>query len=49
MTAADAELTRQARRNASVNGVGLGLSSAIARVTLWGVLVLGVAAVGGGR
>jgi ATP-binding cassette subfamily C protein CydC len=48
VTAADAELTRQARRNASVNGLGTGLSSAIAGVTLWGVLLLGVAATGDG-
>jgi ATP-binding cassette, subfamily C, bacterial CydC len=48
VTAADADLARQARRNASVNGLGTGLSSAIAGVTLWGVLLLGVAATGGG-
>jgi ATP-binding cassette, subfamily C, bacterial CydC len=48
VTAADAELTRQGRRNASVNGLSTGLSSAIAGVTLWGVLVLGVAATGDG-
>ena len=34
VTAADADLTRQARRNASVNGLSTGLSSAIAGVTL---------------
>ena len=48
VTAADADLARQARRNASVHGLGTGLSSAIAGVTLWGVLLLGVAATGGG-
>ena len=48
VTAADVDLTRQARRNASVNGLSTGLSSAIAGVTLWGVLLLGVAATGGG-
>jgi ATP-binding cassette, subfamily C, bacterial CydC len=48
VTAADTDLARQARRNASVNGLGTGLSSAIAGVTLWGVLLLGVAATGGG-
>jgi ATP-binding cassette, subfamily C, bacterial CydC len=48
VTAADADLTRQARRNASVLGLSTGLSSAIAGVTLWGVLLLGVAATGDG-
>ena len=48
VTAADADLATQARRNASVHGLGTGLSSAIAGVTLWGVLLLGVAATGGG-
>jgi ATP-binding cassette, subfamily C, bacterial CydC len=48
VTAADADLNRQARRNASVNGLSTGLSSAIAGVTLWGVLLLGVAATGDG-
>jgi thiol reductant ABC exporter CydC subunit len=48
VTAADADLARQARSNASVNGLSTGLSSAIAGVTLWGVLLLGVAATGGG-
>jgi ATP-binding cassette, subfamily C, bacterial CydC len=46
--AADTELARQDRRNAAVNGLGTGLSSAIAGVTLWGVLLLGVAATGDG-
>jgi ATP-binding cassette, subfamily C, bacterial CydC len=48
VTAADADLRRQARRNASVHGLGAGLSSAIAGVTLWAVLLLGVAATGDG-
>jgi ATP-binding cassette, subfamily C, bacterial CydC len=48
LTAVDARLTRQARRTASVNGLSTGLSSAIAGVTLWGVLLLGVAATGDG-
>jgi thiol reductant ABC exporter CydC subunit len=48
VTAADADLARQARRNASVHGLGTGLSSAMAGVTLWGVLLLGVAATGDG-
>jgi ATP-binding cassette, subfamily C, bacterial CydC len=48
VTAADADLTRQARRNATVSGLGAGLSSAVAGLTLWGVLLLGVAATGGG-
>jgi ATP-binding cassette, subfamily C, bacterial CydC len=48
VTAADGDLTRQARRNASVYGLSTGLSSAIAGVTLWGVLLLGVAATGNG-
>jgi len=48
VTAADADLTSQARRNASVNSLGTGLSAAIAGMTLWGVLLLGVAATGGG-
>ena len=48
VTAADAELTRQGRRNATVSGLAAGLSSAIAGLTLWGVLLLGVAATGDG-
>jgi ATP-binding cassette, subfamily C, bacterial CydC len=48
VTAAGAELTRQDRRNATVNGLSTGLSSAIAGVTLWGVLLLGVAATADG-
>jgi ATP-binding cassette, subfamily C, bacterial CydC len=48
VTAADADLTRQADRNAAVSGLGAGLSSAVAGLTLWGVLLLGVAATGDG-
>jgi len=48
VAAADADLTRQAHRNAAVSGLSTGLSSAIAGLTLWGVLLLGVAATGGG-
>jgi ATP-binding cassette, subfamily C, bacterial CydC len=48
VTAADADLIRQARRNAAVSGLGAGLSSAVAGLTVWGVLLLGVAATGGG-
>ena len=48
VTAADADLTRQARRNAAVSGLSAGLSSAVAGLTVWGVLLLGVAATGGG-
>jgi thiol reductant ABC exporter CydC subunit len=48
VTAADADLTRQAGRNALVSGVSTGLSSAVAGLTVWGVLLVGVAATGGG-
>jgi len=48
VTAADADLTRQAYRNATVSGLSAGLSSAIAGLSLWGVLLLGVAATGDG-
>jgi ATP-binding cassette, subfamily C, bacterial CydC len=46
--AADHELTRLARGAASGAALGSGLSQAVAGLTLWGVLLLGVAAVGGG-
>ena len=46
--AADDELTRLARRTAAGAALGSGLSQAVAGLTLWGVLLLGVAAVGGG-
>jgi ATP-binding cassette, subfamily C, bacterial CydC len=46
--AADAELTGLARVSAAAAGLGTGLGSLTAGLTLWGVLVLGVAAVGAG-
>jgi ATP-binding cassette, subfamily C, bacterial CydC len=46
--AADAELTRLARRTATASALGSGLMTAVSGLTLWAVLVLGVAAVGGG-
>jgi ATP-binding cassette, subfamily C, bacterial CydC len=46
--AADAELTGLARLSAGAAGLGTGLGSVTAGLTLWGVLVLGVAAVGSG-
>ncbi len=46
--AADAELTGLARVSAGAAGIGSGLGSLTAGLTLWGVLVLGVAAVGSG-
>ena len=46
--AADAELTRLARRSAAAAALGSGLMTAVSGLTLWGVLVLGVAAVGSG-
>jgi ATP-binding cassette, subfamily C, bacterial CydC len=48
VTVADADLTRQADRNAMVSGLSAGLSSVTAGLTVWGVLLLGVAATGGG-
>jgi ATP-binding cassette, subfamily C, bacterial CydC len=48
VTRADADLTRQAGRNAVASGLSAGLSSAIAGLTLWAVLLLGVAATGDG-
>jgi thiol reductant ABC exporter CydC subunit len=45
---ADQELTRLARMSAAGAALGSGLSQAVAGLTLWGVLVLGVAAVGAG-
>jgi ATP-binding cassette subfamily C protein CydC len=44
----DAELTRLARRSASASGLGTGLGAAVSGLTLWGVLLLGVAATGSG-
>ena len=46
--AADAELTRLARRTAAASGLGTGLMSAVSGLTLWAVLLLGVAATGSG-
>ena len=46
--AADAELTRLARRSGAAAGLGAGLATAVTGLTVWGVLVLGVAAVGMG-
>ena len=46
--ATDAELTGLARTSAAAAGVGTGFGSLAAGLTLWGVLVLGVAAVGSG-
>jgi ATP-binding cassette, subfamily C, bacterial CydC len=46
--AADAELTRLARRSAFASGLGTGLSAAASGLTLWGVLLLGVAVTGSG-
>ena len=48
VTDADAELTRIARRDAAQLGLGAGASALIAGLTLWGTLLLGVAAVHGG-
>jgi len=45
---ADAELTRLARRSASASGLGTGLGAAASGLTLWGVLLLGVAVTGSG-
>ncbi len=46
--AVDAELTRLARRTASASGLGTGLMSLVSGLTLWAVLLLGVAATGAG-
>ncbi len=46
--AADTELTRLARRTAGASGLGTGLTSAVSGMTLWAVLLLGVAATGQG-
>ncbi|WP_304455726.1 thiol reductant ABC exporter subunit CydC [Nocardiopsis sp. YSL2] len=43
--AADAELTRLARRDAAVLGLGAGAGALITGLTVWGALLLGVAAV----
>ena len=46
--AADEQLTALAGRSAAASGLGSGLIMASSGLTLWGVLVLGVAAVGNG-
>jgi ATP-binding cassette, subfamily C, bacterial CydC len=46
--AADAGLTRLARRTAAASGLGSGLMSLVSGLTLWAVLLLGVAATGAG-
>jgi thiol reductant ABC exporter CydC subunit len=46
--AADAELTRLARRTAVASGLGTGLMSLVSGLALWAVLLLGVAATGTG-
>ena len=46
--AADAELTRHGRRTAAASGLGVGLMSVVSGLTLWAVLLLGVAATGTG-
>jgi len=48
LAAKDAELTKLARRSATANGLGTGLTALISGLTVWGVLILGVAAVGTG-
>jgi ATP-binding cassette, subfamily C, bacterial CydC len=45
---ANRQLNKLDRRSATASGLGLGLASLAAGLTLWGVLVLGVAAVGSG-
>src|SRR5690606_13513295 len=45
---ADAELSRLARRDAAVLGLGTGASALVAGLTVWATLLLGVAAVAGG-
>jgi ATP-binding cassette, subfamily C, bacterial CydC len=46
--AADDELTRLARCSASASGLGTSLIAAVSGLTVWGVLLLGVAAAGTG-
>jgi ATP-binding cassette, subfamily C, bacterial CydC len=48
VAAHDRSLTRLARRSASAEGLGAGLIAAASGLTLWGVLLLGVAAVDAG-
>ena len=48
LAAADRDLTTLARTSGSGEGVGVGLGTAVAGVTVWAVLLLGVAAVAAG-
>ena len=48
VAARDAELTALARRSAAAAGLGTGLTSLASGLTVWGVLILGVAATGSG-
>jgi thiol reductant ABC exporter CydC subunit len=48
VAACDRRLTAATRRSAAAAGLGSGLMVAVAGLTLWGVLLLGVAAVAGG-
>ena len=48
LSAADRDLTALARRSGSGEGLGAGLGTAVAGVTVWAVLLIGVAAVAAG-
>jgi ATP-binding cassette, subfamily C, bacterial CydC len=48
VAAADAELTALGRKSAIAAGLGTGLTAVVSGLAVWGVLVLGVAAVGSG-
>jgi ATP-binding cassette, subfamily C, bacterial CydC len=48
VTAADAEMTTLGRRSAAAAGLGTGLAALTSGLAVWGVLTLGVAAVGSG-
>src|SRR5262249_47697193 len=48
VVASDAKLTRLARSSAAAAGLGAGLMTAVTGLTVWGVLLLGVAAVSDG-
>ena len=48
LSAAQRQKIALASRSATASGLGLGLASLAAGLTVWGVLVLGVAAVGSG-
>ena len=48
VAAADRQLTSLARRSAAAAGLGSGLMAAVSGLAVWGVRVLGVAAVAGG-